>query len=90
MAAVYQPPIGGAKTRRADWRSGRAVRSWQPMTEKKAEPTEKGKKTLTDEDLVSNRKHRAGSVGSVGAQAPGAKKILDPGGKRGQVGDPDA
>jgi hypothetical protein len=58
------------------------------MTEKKTlDPT---KKTLTDDDLVVSRKHRAGSVGSVGAQPPGAKKILDPGGKRGQVGDPDA
>lgn len=61
------------------------------MTEKKNQPAEKtGKKTLSDDDVVVQRKHRAGSVGSVGAQAPGAKKILDPGGKRGQVGDPDA
>lgn len=58
------------------------------MTEKKSE--QPAKKTLSEDDLVVTRKHRAGSVGSVGAQPPGAKKINDPGGKRGHVGDPDA
>jgi hypothetical protein len=61
------------------------------MSESKStEAPATGKKTLSDEDVVVQRKHRAGSVGSVGAQSPGARKILDPGGKRGQVGDPDA
>lgn len=62
------------------------------MADEKKAPATDGKKplTLTDEDLVVNRKVRSGSFGRVGATVAGATKVIDPGAKRGQAGDPDA
>lgn len=60
--------------------------------EKNAPKTDAATKphTLSEDDLVVNRKVRSGSVGRVGATVPGAAKIIDPGAKRGNTGDPDA
>ena len=46
--------------------------------------------TLTEDELVVNRKVRSGNVGRVGATVPGATKVIDPGAKRGHTGDPDS
>lgn len=61
--------------------------------EKNAAPAADGAKkplTLTEDDLVVNRKVRSGNVGRVGATVAGATKVIDPGAKRGNTGDPDA
>jgi hypothetical protein len=62
------------------------------MADEKAPPADGAKKplTLNEDDLVVNRKVRSGSFGRVGANVAGATKVVDPGAKRGQAGDPDA
>lgn len=61
------------------------------MADEKSVPSgEKKPLTLTEDDLVVNRKVRSGSFGRVGASVAGATKVVDPGAKRGHTGDPDA
>ena len=57
------------------------------MNDKK---TPEPKKTLAETDVIVSRSKRGGSAASVGATAPGAQKILDPGAKRGQASDADS
>ena len=58
-------------------------------TEKKPEKKAE-KKSLSETEVVVSRKNRGGSMGTVGATAPGASKILDPGAKRGGASDADS